>query len=258
MKKNLYILISVIIAYASGCTYETIETARCDNPPGIQLVSTTDSECNAAVGRIEVVGIGGLGVLQYSIDDITFQSSPVFEKLGLGIYTITVKDEKECSASLEAEIKNASGLNVNITASPSGCGVSAGSISVAATGGKQPIQFRIGQGAFSATAQFNNLASGTYDVVAKDATGCSIERKVVILSGQEFSTIKSIISSNCATSSCHGGNISPDFRKDENIVANASIIATRTSNKSMPPTGALSDANIKSISCWAKDGGTAN
>jgi hypothetical protein len=257
MKKTICILITCIIVYTSGCTYETVETALCDNPPGIELVLTTDSECNAAVGKIEVIGTGGLGILEYSRDGINFQSSPIFENLALGIYQITVRDEKACLATLDTEIKNANGLNIDVAVSPSGCGVSGGSVSITATGGNTPYQFKLGQGSFSANSQFNNLTSGSYDVVAKDAGGCTIERKVVVLTGEEFSAIKSIITTNCATSSCHGGNVSPDFRKDQNIVANASNIATRTGNKSMPPSGSISDNQIKSIACWVKDGGTA-
>ena len=93
---------------------------------------------------------------------------------------------------------------------------------------------------------------------ATDATGCAIEREVVILTGQEFSAIKTIITANCTNSSCHGGNISPDFRNDQNIIKNANIIAVRTGNKSMPPSGPLSDDEIQSIACWAKDGSLAN
>ena len=257
MKKTIYIIIFFLIVYASGCTYETVETALCDNPPTIELVSITDTECNASVGRIEVIGAAGLGDLEYSRDGINFFSSPFFENLESGIYEISVRDEKGCLASLEAEVKNSEGLNVSVVTSPSGCNLSSGSVVITATGGKLPYRFMVGDNV-SDNNQFNNLASGTYTASVRDAAGCTIEREVAILTGQEFSSIKTIITASCATSNCHGGNISPDFRNDQNIIKNASNIAVRTGNKSMPPSGPLSDNQIQSIACWAKDGGLAN
>jgi hypothetical protein len=257
MKKTFYIIIFCLTAYASGCTYETVETALCDNPPTIELVSITDSECNASVGRIEVIGIGGLGDLEYSMDGVNFESAPFFENLASGIYEISVRDEKGCLASLEAELKNSEGLNISVITTTSGCNLSSGSVVITATGGKLPYRFMVGDDA-SDNNQFNNLSSGVYTASVRDATGCTTEREVSILTGQEFSTIKSIISASCATSNCHGGSISPDFRNDQNIINNAEIISVRTGNKSMPPSAPLSDNQIQSIACWAKDGGLAN
>ena len=257
MKKTIYILFFCMIVYASGCTYETVETALCDNPPTIELVFISDAECNASVGRIEVIGVGGLGDLGYSKDGVNFDSSPFFENLASGIYEISVRDEKGCLASLEAEVRNSEGLNISVIATPSGCDLSSGSVVIMATGGKLPYRFQLGDEA-SDNNQFNNLASGIYTASVRDATGCTIEREVVILTGQEFSAIKTIITASCATSSFHGGNISPDFRNDQTIIKNASSIAVRTGNKSMPPSGPLSDNQIQSIACWAKDGALAN
>ena len=257
MKKTIYIIIFFLIVYASSCTYETVETALCDSPPTIELVSIADTECNASVGRIEVIGVGGLGDLEYSRDGINFESAPFFENLSSGIYEISVRDEKGCLASLEAEVKNSEGLNISVIATPSGCNLSSGSVVITATGGKPPYRFMVGNDA-SDNNRFNNLSSGTYTASVRDATGCTTEREVAILTGQEFSAIKSIISASCATSSCHGGSISPDFRNDQNIINNADVISIRTGNKSMPPSSPLSDNQIQSIACWASDGGLAN
>lgn len=44
-------------------------------------------------GQIEVMGIGGIPDYTYSINNGPFESQNIFENLGLGEYTITVKDE---------------------------------------------------------------------------------------------------------------------------------------------------------------------
>ncbi|MCU0382512.1 MAG: SprB repeat-containing protein [Cyclobacteriaceae bacterium] len=52
------------------------------------------------------------------------------------------------------------------------CAVNNGSVSVQASGGASPYQFRINGGAFQANATFSNLAAGQYTVEVKDANGC--------------------------------------------------------------------------------------
>jgi hypothetical protein len=52
------------------------------------------------------------------------------------------------------------------------CTSNDGSITVSATGGKAPYEFRINGGAFSSSTVFENLTSGTYTIDVRDANGC--------------------------------------------------------------------------------------
>jgi gliding motility-associated-like protein len=68
-------------------------TVILSNKPTITSISTidwTDSENNITVN------VTGLGDYEYSIDGINFQDSNVFSGLSNGVYTVTVKDKKEC------------------------------------------------------------------------------------------------------------------------------------------------------------------
>ncbi|HJW30953.1 MAG TPA: gliding motility-associated C-terminal domain-containing protein, partial [Saprospiraceae bacterium] len=47
-------------------------------------------------GVITVIPSGGVAPIRYSIDEINFQSSPVFDQLGAGTYTITALDANDC------------------------------------------------------------------------------------------------------------------------------------------------------------------
>jgi hypothetical protein len=58
------------------------------------------------------------------------------------------------------------------SANVTSCTESNGSLSVSATGGKEPYTFSVNGGAFVTSGVFQNLASGSYTVVAKDANGC--------------------------------------------------------------------------------------
>lgn len=73
--------------------------------------------------------------------------------------------------------------------------------------------------------------------------------------------IAPLFTSNCNTSGCHRDNFgSGDFTSYDGVkskVSNGSI-RDRVVNKSMPPNGSLSDAQIKQIVCWIDAGGLNN
>lgn len=241
-----------------SCTYEVLENTSCNTPPVLEVVSIIGTECGNATGRVETAGTSETGDLTYSIDGITFQTEGVFPNLPASSYTIRVKDSNGCTSSIETVVENLDGVNITAIGTSSGCNTSNGTITVDASGGETPYAFKLNESASQASSLFSNLSKGKYTVVATDAKGCSVEKEITITTGQEFNTIKSIISANCATSSCHGGNVSPDFRDNQNIRNSASKIAVRTANGSMPPSGALSAAQIQSIACWVTDGASIN
>ncbi|MDZ7605549.1 MAG: hypothetical protein U5K79_08160 [Cyclobacteriaceae bacterium] len=96
----------------------------------------------------------------------------------------------------------------------------------------------------------------------KDANDCLDETSVVITSVPEVSfasQIKPIIDTNCQKSGCHGSNASvPSFATYTQVKANANNIKSKTSTKAMPPSGPLSDSNIKLISDWVNQGAPNN
>ncbi len=63
------------------------------NKPTITSINTIDwTDFENSI----TVNVTGLGNYEYSIDGINFQESPVFNGLSNGVYTVTVKDTKEC------------------------------------------------------------------------------------------------------------------------------------------------------------------
>src|SRR5690606_2877139 len=80
-----------------GFTAETNEIII-SNPPELTLtLDVTDDDITAN-------GSGGSGTLEYSINGIDYQSSPDFNDLANGDYTIFVRDENGCVAEAEAAI----------------------------------------------------------------------------------------------------------------------------------------------------------
>ena len=75
-------------------------TITIKDTPGPQVnVKLTQASCGNTNGSIQISGTGGTAPLQYSIDDITYQSSGVFENLDSGKYIAYVKDANGCIAT---------------------------------------------------------------------------------------------------------------------------------------------------------------
>lgn len=118
-------------------------------------------------GSIEVVAAGGIPPYQYSIDNMSFQSSPVFDNLSEGSYTITIMDDT--GMTFEAE-------SVNLVApSPiTGMGTAMnGTITVDADGGTSPYTYSLDGENYQDSNIFAGLDNDTYLIQVQDANGCA-------------------------------------------------------------------------------------
>jgi hypothetical protein len=228
----------------------------------LSITGTSNPGCNQTNGSISVVGAGGAGNFTYSIDGVSFVSQGTFQNLSAGTYTLWVMDGNDCMAFVETSLSNETDLNINTTLTEAGCGTTNGAISVTASGGEAPYLFRLNQNEFQHSNEFTNLASGSYTITVQDQNGCETNTNLEIHSGLSLALdIKPIIETNCAISGCHIGSGLPDFRNSATIIANASNIASKTNDKTMPPPGSggsLTDAEIQKITCWVQDGALNN
>ncbi len=256
--KITYIAGILLSGYA--CTYEVIpEVENCNTPPSLNIVELNAANCGEDNASIVVEAAGGAGNYEYSLDGEVFQQSGEFTGLSAGTYTVTVRDEKKCSNTLEAAVQNTEGLNITAASTMAGCGTANSTITINPLGGEDPFLFSINNGGFQTDNVFAGLSHGSYTITARDATDCEVTQEVEVLAGTSSTDIKSIIETNCAVSGCHAGNVSPDLRNLTNIRNQAGRIQFRTANKTMPPSSSsfsLTDAEIAAINCWVEDGAT--
>ncbi len=78
---------------ATGSTL--VVSVTLEDPPALAIT------LSAALNTLTAAASGGTGALEYSLDGLTFQSSPVFANLPNGIYTVTVRDANGCTAVSE-------------------------------------------------------------------------------------------------------------------------------------------------------------
>lgn len=73
-------------------------------------------------------------------------------------------------------------ITLSTKTDPADCGISNGSITVSATGGDAPYQFKLSTGTYGSGATFNNLGAGSFTFMVKDANDCEKTLTGIVLS----------------------------------------------------------------------------
>lgn len=164
---------------ANGCIFEEEVFLWEEEGPSIEDILITQPECGSTEGRLEIIADGD--ALQYSIaTPPVFQDSPVFESVNPGTYTILIRDEHNCRDQSTAVIEIKPLPVIDATVINSECGMSIGSISVMASVGVAPYEYKLDQGNYSSTSDYNNLPAGNYLITVRDANGCEVSEIVTV------------------------------------------------------------------------------
>jgi len=259
MQKLQLLLILIALAGMWSCTYEVLPAVNnCEGAPQLKLLATQETQCGSSTGEIIVEADSVAGTpIKFSINGESENVSGSFQNLTAGTYQVSLTTLEGCINTLAVEIKNQSGFNVAVQLKEADCGTNNGQVTITPEGGQPPYQYKLNSGNFQSEPIFNGLVEGEYTIIAEDATGCSVSQSAKIAASINFSTIRTIIQTNCVNGSCHGGNVSPDFRENNNIANNAARIKSRTQSKSMPPASSgksLSTQEIEKIACWVDSG----
>ncbi|MRH99859.1 T9SS type A sorting domain-containing protein [Kriegella sp. EG-1] len=176
-------------------TVTTEIVQKSDLPLQIQLSSYSNINCSGENnGIIQVNAIGGIQPYSFELFDnnnilINSSTSAIFTDLPPGQYSVLVTDtnlrqEQSSIVSItEPEI-----LTATFTVKDVSCfNNNDGQANFNASGGTAPYEFSIDSGTtFQTGATFQNLATGTYSGVIRDANDCQVEVIFKISSGSEI------------------------------------------------------------------------
>ncbi len=154
-------------------------SANCMGAPTCDLtinnISKTDiTSCGGNDGTITISAGNNTGTLLYSIDNgINWLMTNTFSNLGIGNYTIKVKDDicEQVYDSNPVTIAEP-GITVQVTDSiPASCNTTLdGQITVVASGGLPPYEYSINNGAnWTTNGIFPSLGNGIFTVKARNA-----------------------------------------------------------------------------------------
>ncbi|MEP7164081.1 MAG: T9SS type A sorting domain-containing protein [Ferruginibacter sp.] len=156
-------------------------------------------------GTIELYRTGGVGPYTYSLDDVTYQGSNVFNNLvGNATYTGWVKDASGCKASLaNISVGKAPAVTVTSTKTNTSACSNTGSIALYAGGGVPGYTYSLvgAAGPYQASNTFTGLAAGSYNGWVQDSKGCKNVQFGITIGTNAAPTI-TVTASTSNTSSC--------------------------------------------------------
>lgn len=182
----------------AGCIGAAMVVVPSSTPPTVTSVVTTTA-CGINNGSITANGTGGTLPYTFSINNgATYQPSNVFSGLGVGTYTIIIKDALGCTNTVTSIVNNVAGLSLTSTTISSACSVNSGSITATGVGGLAPLQYSINGSTYQLSNTFTALGGGIYTVYVKDANGCIVTINTTIISAQAPSVTATVTGATCA------------------------------------------------------------
>lgn len=180
-----------------GCTDTKTVTIDAVGNLNVTIQDLEDAACGQNVGAFRAVVNGGTAPITYNIGTGA-QSSPIFNNLAPGNYTVVALDAQGCSASHALTINTTPAVSVAVAnVVNADCGEQNGSFSIQATGGTAPLIFNLGNGNTQNTT-FSDLATGSYTITVTDIVGCTATATAVVESNGTFQvTIPGISDATC-------------------------------------------------------------
>lgn len=182
--------------------------------PSIQEVKVTPaSNCSANDGRIEVLA-SGEGSMIYSIDaGQTWSNNPVFENLVSTNYIVVVMTEGSCPNFYQESVRVGKLDNLSVKLleqlDPSCAGLNDAVLTVAASGGVGPYQYRWSNGVNS--PENAEISAGTYQLTVTDGRACEVIRTYQLKAPEP---IDISLGPDVETTLCLGQSLNYDFEPE--------------------------------------------
>jgi gliding motility-associated-like protein len=173
----------VTVTDANGCTGSQTFTLTAP-PPLAASLTTTNVLCNGGnSGSAAITGSGGVAPYTFAWSPAATNSTAGNTNTGTGLtaqtYNVTVTDANGCSMVQVVNITEPTAFTANAVSNPSTCNQPNGNVTATTSGGTGAPTYLWTPGNYS-TAFVNNLASGTYQVVATDANGCTATASAIV------------------------------------------------------------------------------
>ena len=175
-------------------------------------------------GIIEAQNVtGGTAPYQYSIDGVTFTSSPIFSNLTDGTFTITIRDQNGCTFTDSVTIDPLNPpTDIDFSTTDPLCPTFTSDVTLTVTGGEPDLIYEIISPAGSAVNNgtnntFTDLAPGTYMFRVTDDTDCFYEESLTIAPVTEISVTGQVLNNITCIGESNGelqfnvGNFNTDY-----------------------------------------------
>jgi gliding motility-associated-like protein len=164
----------------AGCT-GMLNVLLAGSSPVLGVATMVTPLCNGGnTGSISISASGGVSPYQFSMDaGITYQSSPIFNNLIAGNYSIRIKDFNGCTSDVPVALTEPALLTASAVSTASGCSGTDGTITILALGGTPVFQYSINNGAGYQAANTFTVGPGNYNsLLIRDNNGCTASATV--------------------------------------------------------------------------------
>ena len=169
---------TVTVRDVNNCTVTT--SAVVNQPTMVMATATaTNAKCFGSKDGTVFLTPGG-GTPNYTFSWSNNATTQNLVVVGVGNYTVTVKDANNCTKTASETVNQPTMITLTTTVTNvTNQNNNDGSITINAGGGTLPYDYTINYGATLQSSNiFNNLASGTYEVIVEDANGCIASQNV--------------------------------------------------------------------------------
>lgn len=184
---------------ARGCTATVPVTVDAANQLRISGLAVGPA-CGAADGAVHLSTAGADGPVSYLWSD--GQTTASATGLEAGAYDVIVSDAA-CTRTDTWLVPSASDLDLDVSATPSDCGLATGTATASPLGGEAPYAWLWSNGETTPTA--TGLPAGRHWVRATDANGCSALAWVRVPSAAEALSLTAAVTAPSACARYDGG-----------------------------------------------------
>lgn len=165
-----------------GCKLDTSFTIGQGLSPDALITSTDPRTCELPGGSIFMETISDHQPVLISVNNGAPQTNTHLTGLPAGVYTISLTDQGSCRRDTTIILKypNKPDFIGNITAQPTICQSSSGSIGIGLTGNTAGITAALNGSNYRATSMFRDLDMGYYSLSVMNAAGCRYDTLVQI------------------------------------------------------------------------------
>ena len=168
---------TIFIEDSKGCVTEIDYNLPGSDELAQADTSTTSATCfGDANGTARLLNArGGVAPYEFSLDNALYQSSPVFENLEAGQYTIYIRTAESCVSQFMVEVNQPAPILSTITNwTDSIChGAQDGFIILHTTGGKPDYEYTLDGISMGETSHFTDLEAGMHIIEVRDGRGCT-------------------------------------------------------------------------------------
>lgn len=173
-------LYNVNISDANGCLTQATVILNNSSAPNAGVTATTP-DCGQNSGSATVQVTSGQQPITYVWNTQPPQFGPTATGLTFGDYYVTITDANGCIQFINVKIDTVSAPTVNLTTTPSDCGMNNGSVVANVANGTLPYALAWSHDPLLTSTTASPVGPGNYSLVVTDALGCTASASAVVI-----------------------------------------------------------------------------